>query len=72
MAGLTGFELPEDDSSNSHQLPENGLATLAAFTPIRQVFQSDGQNAMWRFESSQPSQSVQSPPVRMRGILKAA
>ena len=28
---------------------------LAAFTPIRQVFQSDGQDAIWRFESSQPS-----------------
>jgi hypothetical protein len=28
MAGLTGFELPEDDSSNSHQLPENGPTTL--------------------------------------------
>src|ERR1700736_4602869 len=56
LAGLRGFELPEDDSSNSHQLPENGPTTLAAFTPIRQVFQSDGQNAMWRFESSHPSQ----------------
>jgi hypothetical protein len=56
VAGVGGFELPEDDSSNSHQLPKKGLTTLAAFTPIRQVFQSDGQNAIWRFESSQPRQ----------------
>jgi hypothetical protein len=34
MAGLRGFELPEDDSSNSHQLPEKGPTTLSAFTPI--------------------------------------
>ena len=33
VAGLTGFELPEDESSNSHQLPENGATT---YRPSRQ------------------------------------
>src|SRR5260370_12564791 len=65
LAGLTGFELPEDDSSNSHQLPENGPTTLAAFTPIRQVLQSDGQNTMWRFESSHPSHAFVSPQAKL-------
>jgi hypothetical protein len=41
LAGLRGFELPEDDSSNSHQLPEKGThnVRLAAFTPFREGFQ---------------------------------
>src|ERR1700730_12881079 len=56
LPGLTGFELPDDDLISTIQMPKKGPATLAAFTPIRQVFQSDGQNAIWRFESSQPSQ----------------
>jgi hypothetical protein len=60
LAGLRGIELPEDDSPNSHQLLEKGPTTLSAFTPIRQVFQSDGQNAILRFESSQPSHRVRS------------
>jgi len=28
VGGVTGFELPEDDSSNSHQLPKKGPTTL--------------------------------------------
>jgi hypothetical protein len=46
--------------------------TLATFTPIRQVFQSDGQSAIWRFESSQPSQPVRSPPANVRRRIKTA
>ena len=55
LAELRGFELPEDDSPNSHQLPEKGPTTLAAFTPIGRYF-SQMDNAILRFESSQPSQ----------------
>jgi hypothetical protein len=32
MSGLRGFELPEDDSSTNHQLPEKGPTTIATFT----------------------------------------
>src|SRR5260370_34756750 len=44
----------------------------AAFTPIRQVFQSDEQNAMWRFESSQPSQIGSRCGAGERGRARAS
>src|SRR5260370_30296050 len=61
MPGLRGFELPEDDSSIRPSTAEERTHNVSAPTPIRQVFQSDGQNAIWRFESSQPSQAVRLP-----------
>jgi len=75
LAELRGFELPEDDSPNSHQLPEKGPTTLAAFTPIRQVFQSDGQKRHLevRILSAQPGSAVSAcefrPAARWRGGL---
>jgi hypothetical protein len=36
------------------ELPEKGSTTLRTSRRIRQTFQPDGKNAIWRFESSQP------------------
>jgi hypothetical protein len=49
-----GFELPEDDLPSSHQLPEKGPTTLAGVHANSAGFSVRWQNAIWRFESSQP------------------
>jgi hypothetical protein len=68
VAGLRGFELPEDDSSNSHQLPEKGPTTLSAFTPI-----SAGISVRWtkrhlevRILSAQPCSRSQPECAEMK------
>jgi hypothetical protein len=43
VAGLTGFELPEDDSSSSRSTAGERPATLDISRQIRQRFQLDGQ-----------------------------
>src|ERR1700730_11734010 len=45
VAGLRGFELPEDDSSNSHRLPEKGCRfcnTPKFFPPVTWPDESKG------------------------------
>jgi hypothetical protein len=52
LAGLRGFELPEDDSSNSHRLPEKGTHNVSSLHANSAGLSVRLTNAIWRFESS--------------------
>jgi hypothetical protein len=54
LPGLRGFELPEDDSSNSHRLPEKGTHNVSGLHANLAGLSVRWTNAIWRFESSQP------------------
>jgi len=82
MAGLRGFELPEDDSSNSHQLPGKGTHNVSGLHTV-----SAGISVRWtkrhlevRILSAQPLQhrrwkvwpvfSIPTGPAHLRQIAQ--
>ena len=64
VAGLRGFELPNDNLPDRHQMLETGPTTSHVPTRIRHIFQSSNQNDVWRFESSQPKPGLAGAPTR--------
>ena len=58
VAGLTGFELPEDDSSNSRSTVGERTGDVSYHQANSSEISVRCPNAIWRFESCQPSHAV--------------